>query len=350
MASTAELPDGLSERTPEWHMDKIIEFTQFKALVGEPSPHLAIMGYFCKDCTPREAAWRLACYAATYCLPTAQVIWQELPLDKVAGAHIDATYRWLHTHWEGIVTRQERRCVRTPLNMAKCLVGAARWADKELQPLLDEGKSAKEPKEFYDRAWKSVMQIPFFGRYIAIRYIEGLRRYCGLPAALYDVRSVGGWSPKKCLVYLYPEHADLLLTESAEGNKLTDFLVRDLATQFSDRGAPVDFYVLAAMLCEYKGAFENRHQYPGWTIDQEPLLYSKVEKYWSDIVGLAPLQALWAARASLFPSVALGEISGWDGTRWPLTKTLRDHGYNWVDTMYDYTATEDVATPVRREV
>lgn len=325
-------PAGLHERSPDWHFEKIVEFTRLKGEIGEPSPHLAIMGYFCREQTMEERLWRLSCYAAVYCLPTAQVLWSQWPYREALHA---PWQDWLQEHWKGIVTRQERRCVRTPAKLAVCLRGALKWIDQDYNTLLLT-KDSLSPTAYYEEVWDSVLNIPYFGRYIAIRFIEGLRRYCDIPATLPDMRSIGGWSPKKALSYLYPHHTEALLTDSRESDQLADTLAAELKDRFAAAGYPVDYYVLAAMLCEYRGAFENRHQYPGWTIDQEPLLYDKVAAYWGADVATQPL---WEARKALFPPDVLGEAHNWNGTRWELTKTLRDYGYNWSDKRYDYEQT-----------
>lgn len=328
-------PGGLLEQSPSWHFDKIVEFTEFKKLVGEPSPHLAIVGQMSSGWPVERRAWALGCYGAVYCLPTAQVLWTHWPnavdVVKLGEAGVRA---WLEMHWAGIVTRTERRCIRTPKKLARCLYGYANWVVNDFPGLAPA--YTEDPKEYYDYVWDSTTSVIFIGRYIAIRIIEGLRRYCNVPAQLYDMRSIGGWSPKKALMYLYPEHTPVLLIANKEGDELADVLFADLLQKMQVQIPWLDYYVLAAMLCEYKGAFENHKQYPGWTIDQEPLMYDKVKVYWGDEFDES---LLWDARKALFPSKALGEAGGWHGTRWPLTKTLRDFGYNWSDTKYDYVKT-----------
>jgi hypothetical protein len=339
----------LKERTPDWHFEKLVEFTRFKGEIGEPSPHLAIMSHFCEGQHDLEKVWRLSCYAAVYCLPTAQVLWTKFPVDEARKLALAGNWeRWLGEHWKGIVTRQERRCIRTPEKLAECLESALLWGDKEfatLQAVLPE-YTQSNPKEYYDQVWDSVLGIQYFGRYIAIRFIEGLRRYCNIPARLYDMRSIGGWSPKKALVYLYPQYESILLTDTRESDQLAEKLFQELIDRFETEGGyKTDHYVLAAMLCEYRGAFENRKQYPGWTIDQEPLLYDKVAAYWGEDLATKPL---WDARRAIFPPEVLGELGGWHGTRWDVAKTLRDHGYNWTDLKYRFKDTLDFATPARR--
>lgn len=348
MSENTSPPGGLGEQPPEWHFQKLVEFTRFKGRVREPSPHLAMVGYMAKDQPVAERVWMIGCYAAVYCLPTAQILWTKWPW-AVAQAHA-ATHLepWLRSYWPGIVTRRERRCVRSAPKLARCLIGYAHWAEHEF-PKLPSLAQVQDPHIYYDTVWESVCSVPFIGRYIGIRLIEGLRRFCDVPAALYDIRSIGGWSPKKALVYLYPDHATLLLTDSKEGNELTDRLAEELLARVRTILPEVDHYVLAAMLCEYREAFEDHHQYPGWTIDQEPLLYDKVKAYWGAELDES---LFWETRRALFPAEALGETrKEWHGTRWPLTKTLRDHGYNWSDLLYDYATTERStawATPTRR--
>jgi hypothetical protein len=142
-----------------------------------------------------------------------------------------------------------------------------------------------------------------------------------------------------------------LLTNTSEANKVADELAADLLVRVKNKLSGVNYYVLAAMLCEYREYFERRHQYPGWTIDQEPLLYDKVRKYWANDLDT---KLFWSTRKALFPHKALGEIKGdWYGTRWPVTKTLRDFGYVWSDLRYDYGSTlnnDDFSNPVKWDV
>jgi hypothetical protein len=337
-------PLGIDEHPPDWHFSRFVEFTQYKGEIGEPSPHLAIVGHLIRKMNTEDKLWMLGCYAATYCLPSAQVIWSLYPLSEIREKGPKPLEAWLTKNWKGIITRTERRCVRTPKKMTECLVSFTSWVDNEFPALYKQLSGGGESVENYDTAWESVEKIKFFGRYINIRFIEGLRRYCGVPALLYDIRSVGGWSPKRALCYLYPKETTMLLKDDKASNDLTNELAIDLMYRVQADLPKVDEYILAAMLCEYKACFENYKQYPGWTIDQEPLLYDKVFDYWGDDVDR---KMLWRARKALFPPEVLGEISGWNGTRWSLTETLRDHGYVWSDLLFDYGSTKDIAKPVK---
>lgn len=338
MSKENELPDGWGLQSADWHFEKFVEFARLKHDVGEPSPHLSVVGNICQQekMNLNERLWFIGNYACSYCLPTAQVIIDFWSYEQ-AAKDFDAFESWLKDNWAGIVTRTERRTVRTYPKYARCLREWSAWITNEFPKLLD----IQEPddKAYYDKVFKSVTSVYSIGRYIAIRIIEGLRRYCGLERArLYDVRSIGGWSPKKCLAFLYPEHAKVILIDDKRGNLLTDQLAEDLLVRVKKELPWADYYIVAAMLCEYKGAYEKRHQYVGWTIDQEPLLYDKVLKHFGkQASGIS--EKLWSARKALFPKEVLGEVQGWGGTRWDVAKILRDYGYIWSDLKYDYFAT-----------
>lgn len=349
MSKHDQPPDALDKHPPAWHFDKFVEFTKYKQEIGEPSPHLAMVGHMIRGHTEEEKLWLLGTYAATYCLPSAQALWELQPMADVRRRGPEKLEAWLTKHWKGVVTRTERRCVRTPKKMRECLWSYIQWVDNEYPKLKELAKREKDnySTENYDTVWESVAGVKFFGRYIAIRYIEGLRRYFGVPALLYDIRSVGGWSPKRALSYLYPQHTAALLRDDKESNDLTNDLAYALLARVQKKLPKVNEYVIAAMLCEYKGAFENWHQYPGHTIDQEPDLHAKVAAYWGNEIES---KLIWSTRKALFPAEVLGELSGWSSYRHDLAKVLRDYGYNWSDLRYDYVATlktGNFAKPVR---
>ena len=345
MSKMTKPPGGLDERTPDWHFNKFVTFTKRKIEINEPSPHLRMVGYMTEKYSMNDRLWLLGTYAATYNVPTGQVIWENWTHTDVLEKP-RTLEKWLTKNWKGIITRTERRCVRSPAKMAECLISCAYWIENKFRelPTLAAGNT----NEYYDRVYESVTGIKYFGRYISIRFVEGLRRFCGIPAYLYDVRSVGGWSPKRCMMYFHPERIGVLKTDDAKGNALMDSLTEELLVRVKETLPEVDSYVLAAMLCEYKGAFENRHQFVGHTIDQKFALYDKTMAYWGENWSH---DKIWEARKAIHPWQVLGEYENrWHAYRQDLARVLRDFGYIWSDLRYDYIATRDsnsYAHPVR---
>lgn len=335
----AELPDGITERNPDWHFRKFTEFTQRKMEVNEPSPHLAMVGHMSKDESVIERVWRIGCYAIPYSLPVGMMTWQTFTAEQ-AMRNPKKVLNWIDKNWNGILkgTRRERRCVRSVVKYKECVASYINWMQDDFPALTFLVPSHVTPEDYYDMVWDSVQKVKFFGRYIGIRVVEGLRRFADLPAQLYDIRSMGAWSPRKCLVYLFPKQHKELLTENAVNNRKTDELAWSLAEQVQEALPGMSHYVYAAMLCEYRDAFEDRRQYAGWTIDQEPLLFQKSYEYFGDSLDST---LFWNTRADIFPTETLGEFQGWEGTRWDITNVLRDYGYVWSDLLYDYVATRD---------
>lgn len=346
MSHVGELPDAWGERSADWHFEKFVEFIELKRQVGEPSPHLTMVGYFCKDYPLIQKVWMIGCYGATYSLPSTQVLYYYWSWDEILEG--PANFQsWLTKHWDGFFVPTERRTVRTPDRLGRCLIEWTEWM-RDSYPKLPRSpqEAGLDDKGYYDLIFNSVTTVWSIGRYIAIRIIEGLRRYADLPAMLYDVRSVGGWSPKKALAYLYPEYVDFLLLDDSESNRKVDLVVEELLLRVQEVLPWVNSYILAAMLCEYKGAYENRVGHPGHTIDEELVLHDKIVGHW----GHLPIfDDFWESRKALFPKEVLGELNGWSKPRPEPVRSIRDWGYNWSDLLYDYNATKDFTNPVRRK-
>lgn len=327
------------------------DFCAKKAEVKEPSPHLQMIGSLTKDKPIEEVIWFSCLYAAFYNLPSALVMWKEWPWIE-AVANPEKIEPWLKENWAGTFTRIERRAVRTVPNMNACIVSLIQWADTKVPDYI---AGLEYLPEDYDYMWKeSENDLAFMGRYIIIRLLEALHRYAGLKPKLYDIRSIGGWSPKKALGLLYPEHLDLLLSNDTKENVIkVDAIAMDAIRIFDEEhGVPMSEYVFAAMLCEYRVAYENKKQYPGWTIDQEPAYWYRIRGFWLEHRGPEFVQEIeeqfFGSRKATFAVENLGEIQGWDGTRIQPRSVLREIGYNWSDLLYDYNATVDYMNPVRR--
>lgn len=325
-----------SDHSWQWHTEHMADFTAAKREVGEPSPHMAIVVHLTDGLPIAERLYRGGTYLNAYSVGTAEKIWERWSYEEARRNPLGLT-DWITENWPGFHTRTERRAVRTPAKFIRAQLGMMEWVAFCERSLL---RRSEPPAALYETWWSAANAIPFFGRYINIRLIEYVNRITELPLDLRDIRAIGGWSPIRALSLFRPGEWDVLRTGNpVEVNRVANEVLADLRSL-----GEMSYYTFAAMLCEYREAYEDRHQYPGRTHDQE-LEYAASEKFahWE-----TRPHAIWDARAALFPAVALGEQNGWGTIRHELSRVLRDHSYVWSDVRFDYPGTSDLAWPARR--
>lgn len=318
------------------------DFVRWERAVGGPDPHMALVGKLSENEEWLERVWRAGCYIGVYNVPVAQALWQELSWKDVVAHSADALRDWLTENWEGIVTRRERRSVRTPAQLGRFLQEYAEWAyELHRRPWLDPGYAS--PAARYELAWDDCQRVYALGRYVALKLLEFLRRYCEAPLELPDLRARGGWSPRAGLALLFPSHSASLNGDDRLPNlRLADSLADETRLRLDwDYGLPLDRYNLQVLLCDFKQSLVGRRQYPGRSHDSELVYHAKVAGHW----GLD--RSMFDARLFLFPGVALGELQGWTDVREELGHVLSEHGYTWSDLLYDYALSrDDLAHPV----
>ncbi len=319
----------------DFHWKAFVNFSKYELLAGGPDPHMRLLGPMMRDLFEEGKVWMIGCYMAGYNIPTAEILYNRFSPEYVR-TDIEEVERWLRENWKGLYIRRERRPVKSPKRLAQYLYSYAWWMEEEFEKLV----KAKD----FEEVWDGVGKIRYVGRYAQLKLCETLRRYTGVSLELPDVRAKGGWSPRIGLSYLYPSQAEALNGNDSVFNLqlATGLGVR---TQELLRASDinVDMFHVEVLLCDYKQAWHGR-QYPGRSNDSELEHYHTVYSYWGDSYDTK----MFKARQDIMPGWALGENCGWDGVRKPLTTVLREHGYTWSDSKYDYNATTDFANPVRR--
>jgi hypothetical protein len=300
------------------------EFCKLEKELKGPDPQLATIYQMCliDGVSTLEMAWRAGVGVGVWNVPTAEAIWQRWTYRQVLSDH-EELLDWLTQNWAGIFTRRERRCVRTPLKMFEYLYDLASWVADE--PVISLAT--------YDDLWNSVLQIKFMGRYIAIKYLEFIRRYINPAAVCPDIRSAGGWSPVKALGMLYEDlNQKLEDLPMRQAVPLVEHYAAWTLKTLQETIPDMNFFDLQVMLCEYRTGYEHRHQYPGRSLDEELEYVAKLDTYWRH----DPYTKFWRARSELFDHRALGEYHCWNGIRHDLGGCLRDQGFLWTDLRLDY--------------
>lgn len=323
------------------HWKFFAEFCRYEIAAGGPDPHMRLVGEICRheQSSWIETAWRGLCYCSVYNVPTAVVLWTHWPAERVRATSVVELTEWLRNNWRGIAFRRERKAVRTPEKLARCLHSAAEWV-RELPAKRMEGQLWFDPSlgqvARFEMAYDDACSVYGFGRYIGQKYVEYAHRYMGTAAAAYDIRPRGGWSPRAALALLFPEHEPALNGgDSPEELRIADMCAREARERLNNNGILLDWYLLQVLLCDYKQSAVGRRQYPGKSQDTEMEYNAKIAPHWGEC------QVMWDARRRIIPDTCLGELQGWHGVRKELGYVLTKHGYTWTDFLYDYLKSKD---------
>lgn len=321
--------------TPREHASFLADFLRAEQSLNGPDAHLVALGPLLRDQPLEERIWRCGCYAAVYNAPGAEAIWSALSYEA-AQRDPNAVADWLRSNWANLPIRKERRAVRTPEKMTACLQSYLVWQARRPTSMWSDPSA-------YETIWTSADQIYGMGRYVKIKLLEAFRRHAGAAFELHDIRASGGHSPREMLALLYPQYATELLGGDRSYNcHIAEMCARWIKEELDERhDVQASFFETQVVLCEYKTCY-GRHQYPGRTLDSEL-------SHWHKAKLIGHEARYLEARKECFPNVALGELGGWEGRRVELHDVLRDHGYMWCDTRYDYQLSREcLADPVRR--
>ena len=330
---------------PPDHWRQFYEFCRWEKEAGGPDPHMTCVGQICIDANypAGTKAWLGALYAAVYNVPTAMALFRMYDDPRMLLTGGTAAPR-LKEHWAGLAFRRERKAVRDPEKLARCLTSFAQFV-LALPAIQDGWDDIEDPAERFEAAFADVCKVYGVGRYIGQKYIEYGRRFCGFDARVGDIRARDGWSPRESMALLMPEHA-ALLTDGGDGDEAVakiEALAQDVRNHvLNEYGLQLDFYELQVLLCDYKQSWSGKRQYPGRSQDSELAYDAKISPHWGQ-----PCVEMYAARARAFPVRALGEVCGWTGVRDELGHTLADYGYTWSDLQFDWQRSKnDLRHPV----
>lgn len=333
--------------TPDEHFVHFAEFVRGVELAGGTTPHVAMtvesMSRLDDDL---EKLWFAGCYALTYNWPAAERLFLEVRpnqipdrLEERALYQIDLE-RWLEEHWAGIPLRKERKSVYRKWAFAESASAYAACARYLVSHSWEQD---------YEEAFRWFnANTRYMGRYIAIRWLEVMRRAFPEQCARWVMPSIlsdGGQHSRKALALIYPGYAQWLLGGNTPGEiKISDSATEQLKTDLElEYGLKTNYYEMQSLLCEYKQSALGRKQYPGKSIDTEMGYLTKVLEHW----GTYATTTFWDVRRACFPQWTLGEVQGWYGVRPELGRVLADYGYTWSDAVYDWAQSKaNLSAPV----
>ncbi len=296
--------------TPIW--EQFISFCRQELATGGPDPQIALIAELSKNSPDVDRAWLAGCYGAHHCVPSAYVVWTAFPEPEDVKQY--ELEDFLSQHWDALPVRPEMRSHRMVEKRAKCLFDFAQFAashhGRGNGVLWHSGLN-------YEEVWSSsIANVKYYNRYMAIKFLEMLRRMVAPGLALNSLRAKNAWSPRRTLYMLWP-HPDL---ENEHDPR--DWVLDAVESAFTltrhelrRAGVYVTGFQLQVMLCEFREALNGTY-YCGASHDEELDFIIAMEKA-EENYDLSPI---YAARAQLFPHSALGELNGWHGVRQEMFK------------------------------
>lgn len=325
------------------HWKQLATFARYEILAGGPDPHMRLVGHMSRGCSWEERVWRAGCYIGVYNVPSAEAIWQSWPWSRVREEP-NLLGSWLREHWAGIALRRERKkpLTNSPEKLAQFLRDYAFWASYGL-----EAETFSKGKELYEIIWEDARkQVKYLGRYSCFKLLEFLTRYCEIPMEMPDIRPIGGDFPRRTLDVLYPEYrGGLGKGNDPETLRFVAQAVNGAIERLArEENLELGYYTFEVMLCDYRQSWEGKRQYPGRSQDSELDYRKAISDHW----GEGDRTEMFAVRREIFPHWALGEIQGWSGVRKELGHVLREQGYTWSDSLFDYARTTDLSQPISK--
>lgn len=316
------------------HWQHFTEFCEYELATGGPDPHARYIGMLAFPHSWKEIVWRGGVYAAVYNAPAAEAIYRAWPYERMA-TEPRLLSEWIIQHWAGIPLRRERRAVRTPEKLTRCLNSYAAWMDYQLRPFLEN--LHPDPYVAYDQMWKAADRALYgFGRYALTKLLDYYERYCDISISMPDIRPVDGWSPRETLQLFYPGTYINAHSQNERALRVTNHYAAHAKDRLAvENGLDMDWFRFEVLLCEYRQSCEEERQYPGRSIDSELKYLHAVDAYWA---GGNWQSGIWQMRRVLHPSECLGEVHGWDGPRDDLGGFLNATGHTWSDLLWEYTS------------
>lgn len=286
------------------HWPNFVEFVKKELATGGPDPQIPLIGKLCEGYDVREKVWLAGCYGAHHCVPSAYIIWKRFrPKTLATEVGRETLFEFLLDNWEYLPVRPEMRSHRMPEKRLQCLLDFAWYS-----------RSGYFKADHYDEVWKSSQEsVKYFGRYMALKYLEFLRRFVNPKLILPDLRSRGAWSPRRTLAMLYPGNEVLAdkHDKSREAMAVVDFYADTTKeTLRIVHGIDINFFQLQVMLCEYRESLVGGY-YFGASHDEELDYMNTAKKAFPE-----DIPPILEARRAIFPIEYLGEVDNrWDGVR-----------------------------------
>src|ERR1035437_7541135 len=216
------------------HQVMFADFVAAVKTISGVDPHITMVGLSGQGLSVADRVWRGGCYANCYNFATAELLWRHFSAEQVA-ADPEAFERWVTLNWKGgFPIRKERKAVKNPARFSACLISFAQWQQaKDLDFLHYDS---------YQAAHDDFTTVRYMGPYIAMRFLEYMRRYVTVAVpSLPDFRPVLVY-PRQPLALMWPDRAEALLGKNTDANMAVCHQTgSELQAFLAGRGQEVNF-------------------------------------------------------------------------------------------------------------
>ena len=193
--------------TPEQHLRHFAEFYVAVELSGGATPHMQMTVEAARrEADDLEKLWWLGCYVMGYNFALAEILAMRWRPGEWADAELEA---WLTEHWKGIPLHRYRKTVNSPRKLTSSLRSYATYITETLPQREWYAErwwpTGKGPGELWAEAFDDIKgSVHRIGRYMSLRWTEGVRRTFDMAMVAPDIRAEGGTSPRTALSLFYP--------------------------------------------------------------------------------------------------------------------------------------------------
>jgi len=274
-------------------IEEFVKFAKEEIAHGGPEPELAPIVWLTKDWSDVDKVWAAGVYCSHHVVPSTVAILQHFPKPQPVIENEAVLAEFLIDHWHALPVRNEMRSHRMPEKRLKCLFDFAVYA---LEERWRHGN--------YDDVWNdSIASVKYFGRYVAIKYMEFLRRMVRPDLILGDVRAHQAWSVREGLSLLFPE-TESWMSDREDNTDETIEKVESRATALIEdlkhHDVNLSHFDAQVLLCEFKQMTRGTF-YAGKSHDEEYDFAKRVETHFQ-------IPEFWEARKALFPHHILKEL------------------------------------------
>jgi hypothetical protein len=264
-----------------------------------PDHQLQLLLELAPDVSDIEKVWLIGCYCTHHNVASAYAMWGNFRPEEV----IDNPKRlllWMEKYWNSLPVRPEMHSHRIPEKRWECAVDFAMYS-------IGESWRINSYEKIWDEAIESVR---FFNRYLAIKFLEMIRRTVRPDLILSDIRAQNGWSPRAAIAMLYPEMAYIIgdkHNNSFEAVWYAEEHATEIKNKLKANGINISYYQLQVLCCNFKQCIQGRVA-PGSGHEAERTFMRIAEKHFD-------MSHVYRTRQRIFNHIYLSETPNFQGLK-----------------------------------